>query len=179
MKLDPAVVCRVQELVGETADGILGPKTLAAIHETLELAAKTIPALIAAGVEPVHPVLASSFADPADLSRFAECKSSGKSDQQCFRIGDNGVGKWGNSTAQGTGPCCALPPEDWQHLSCPGLARVLVTVNGRSVVCDLRDTMPKKEHIENGAGIDLNPDACETLGLTPPILVPATWQWLR
>jgi hypothetical protein len=125
----------------------------------------------------VHRVKASSFADPADIAAFKRCKAKGKTDQQCFAVGDNGIGKWGDSTVQGTGPCCALPPEDWRKLAAPRKSKVLVTVGRKSVVCELRDTMPAKRHIKNGAGIDLNPDACAALGLRPPIMVNATWQW--
>jgi len=37
--------------------------------------------------------------------------------------------------------------------------------------------MPWKKNIHNGAGIDLNPDAVRALGLEPPIMVPAKWEW--
>ena len=123
--------------------------------------------------------MASSFADPADIAAFKRAKARGLSDQQAFRYGDNGIGKWGQSTVQGTGPSCALPPEDWQALPHqPQGTKVKVTVRGRFVICELSDTMPGRSAIENGAGIDLNPDACAALGLVPPILVPATWQWV-
>jgi len=128
-------------------------------------------------VGPVHNVKASSFADTADVAAFRRCKAQGKSDQECFKVGDNGIGCWGDDTTANV-PMCALPREDWQSL---GLAargkKVLVTANGKQVVCELRDTMPARANIKNGAGIDLNPAAVKALGLTPPILVNATWQW--
>jgi len=37
--------------------------------------------------------------------------------------------------------------------------------------------MPEKTNITNGAGIDLNPDACAALHLQPPVLTRVTWQW--
>jgi len=43
----------------------------------------------------IHKVIASSFADPADVRAFKRCKAQGKTDQECFRVGDNGVGCWG------------------------------------------------------------------------------------
>ena len=46
----------------------------------------------------IHRVHASSFADPADVRRFRACKAAGKSDQECFKVGDNGVGCWGDDT---------------------------------------------------------------------------------
>lgn len=122
-------------------------------------------------------VLASSFADPADLRAFRRCKAQGKSDRECFKVGDNGIGCWGDDTAADR-PMCALPPEDWRPLGKKARgAAVLVEANGRRAACELRDTMPARRNIKNGAGIDLNPAACRALGLTPPVLVPATWRW--
>lgn len=126
---------------------------------------------------PVHQVKASSFADPADVNAFRRCKAQGKSDQECFKIGDNGIGKWGDDCTSSV-PMCALPPEDWQYLSHPRLSQVLVKANGKQVVCLLGDTMPHKANIKNGAGIDLSPAAVAALGLNPPIMVPATWEWV-
>lgn len=125
-----------------------------------------------------HSVKASSFADPDDIAGFRRCKSQGNSDQVCFGKGDNGIGKWGDDCSEGSGPRCALPPEDWQPLGANARgAKVLVKANGQEVVCELRDTMPHLANIRNGAGIDLNPDACKALGLHPPVMVNATWQW--
>lgn len=124
-----------------------------------------------------HHVLASSFADPRDVSAFRACKAKGHSDQHCFAVGDNGIGVWGDNTT-GKTPMCALPPDDWHPLGKAARgAKVRVTVNGRSVVCELRDTMPPHSRITNGCGIDLNPAACAALGLKPPVKVSATWAW--
>jgi formylmethanofuran dehydrogenase subunit D len=72
---------------------------------------------------------------------------------------------------------CALPPEDWEHLAHPRGTPVLVEANGRSVRAFLYDTMPRRANIKNGAIIDLNPEACKKLGLTPPVMVKARWRW--
>ena len=97
---------------------------------------------------------------------------------EAFKFGDNCVGKWGDLTGEGSGPSCALPPEDWRPLGdAAHLAKVRVFANGRAVVCLLKDTMPKRANIKNGAGIDLNPDACKALGLHPPVMTAATWEW--
>lgn len=130
------------------------------------------------GVSEIHEVRATSFADPADILGFQKAKAKGMTDIQAFAFGDNGVGKWGRSTKEGSGPCCALPPEDWEHLAKPDGTKVRVTVKGKSIVCDLRDTMPKKKNIKNGAGIDLNPDAVKALGQRIPLDVAATWQYV-
>ena len=124
-----------------------------------------------------HHVKASSFADPADVRAFRRCKAQGKSDQECFKCGDNAVGKWGDKT-DADRPMCALPPEDWKPLGNEARgALVKVTRGSRSVVCELRDTMPSRQNIHNDAGIDLNPAACAALGLTPPVMTDVVWEW--
>jgi hypothetical protein len=128
-----------------------------------------------------HHVIASSFADPADVARFKRCKARGFSDQHCFKYGDNGVGCWGDSTGPGSGMSCALPPEDmeerWGCTEAARLKPVRVACNGRETVLLLKDRMPRKAWRTNGASIDLNYDACVFFGLTPPIMEPAVWQW--
>ena len=120
-------------------------------------------------------VLASSFADPQDLADYARSGT--------FAKGDNGVGCWGDATAQEHTPMCALPPEDiiaqWGSLTAKVARhrRVIVSANGHEVVCLLADRMPAKAHITNQAGIDLNPAAAKRLALKPPFLVPALWSW--
>jgi hypothetical protein len=129
-----------------------------------------------------HHVKASSFADPADVAAFRRCKAKGNSDKQCFRVGDNGIGYWEDDTSEGSGPSCALPPEDiidqWGSMSHGWRKPVHVAANGREVICLLKDTMPHRANIKNGAGIDLNPDAVKALGLKPPIMVAAVWSWV-
>lgn len=161
-------ISEIQTVLGVTPDGQWGPKTQGALDALL-----TPP-----GVPGVHHVKASSFADSADVVAFRRCKAQGKSDQECFKVGDNGVGKWGDDTTAGR-PMCALPPEDWKPLGDKARgAKVLVKLaNGCEAVCELRDTMPARANIKNGAGIDLNPAACARLGLRPPVMVAVTWQW--
>lgn len=161
-------VLQAAGLYSGAIDGILGPKSDAAYQALKSLGNNAV----------VNNVLASSFADPADIRAFQRCKDQGKTDQECFKVGDNGIGCWGELTIEGTGPACALPPEDWNKFgSAASGKKVLVKANGKSVVCELKDTMPKQANIKNGARIDLNPDAAKALGLKPPFLVSATWQW--
>jgi hypothetical protein len=128
-----------------------------------------------------HHVLASSFADPADVRRFRKCKDQGKSDEECFKLGDNGVGFFGDDCT-GTIPMCALPPEDmierWETIAAARHREVEVWANGRNVICILADRMPHRANIKNGAGIDLSPAACEALRLSPPIMTPVVWRWI-
>lgn len=129
-------------------------------------------------------VLASSFADPADVRAFKRCKAKGGSDAECFKVGDNGIGCWGDLTAQDQTPMCALPPDDmiarWGSVAKAKRKRVRVArENGISVECILADRMPWKKNIKNGAGIDLNPAASRRLGLKPPFLEKVAWEWVE
>lgn len=125
-----------------------------------------------------HPVKASSFADPADVAAYLRAKAHGMSDARAFKFGDNGIGCWGDDCKGGSGPACALPPEDWKPFKAAARKKkVIVKANGKQVVCELRDTMPHRENITNGAGIDLSPDACAALGVKPPVMIRATWRW--
>lgn len=169
----------IQEILHVAEDGVMGEMTdnayslLDGLPDDAEW-----PAQAPENSDGVHRVNASSFADPADVRAFERCKNQGNSDKFCFGKGDNAVGKWGDSTAAGSGPIVALPPEDWQRFGSSARGKkVLVTANGKSVVAELRDTMPHKANVKNGAGIDLNPDCASALGLNPPFMVEATWAW--
>lgn len=164
-----ARIQRIQQKLGVEADGILGPNTLTAIERAIGMSGF----VSKAGT----PVRASSFADPADVAAFRRCKAKGKSDQECFAVGDNGLGKWGADTT-GRMPMCALPREEWENAGKTGGDKVRVRYKGHESICELGDTMPKYENIENGAGIDMNPALCKALHLTPPVLVEGvTWEW--
>lgn len=170
-----AKIKAIQKLLGVAQDGHWGPKSAVALAELIQWKASSGPTPDEPGW---HHGLASSFADPADIEAFRRCKKEGKSDQECFRVGDNGMGKWGDWTAEGTGPACALPPEDWEPFGEKARRKgVFVRANGKTLYCLLKDTMPRKENIRNGAVIDLSPDAAKALGLEPPFLVGASWRW--
>jgi hypothetical protein len=160
----------VQRILGVEDDGIFGTITERAFH-----------ALATEQDEPpdtgVHAVLASSFADPADIAAFRRCKARGFPDRYCFRLGDNGIGLWGDDTTVDV-PMCALPREKWSRYGDKARGKLVeVSTESTSVVCELRDTMPRESAITNGAGIDLNDAACRALGLRPPVKYPVTWRW--
>ena len=119
------------------------------------------------------------------MTAFNKCKAQGKSDQECFKVGDNGIGCWGDSTVQGTGPSCALPPETmtarWGSKSEAKHKKVVVQLEatGAEVVCVLKDQMPSLKNLANEAHIDLNPDACAALDLEPPIMEKVAWWWME
>lgn len=178
------IIKRCQKRVAETADGIPGIKTWTAIAKALgaDLSESApAPATPTPSNAIEHRVKASSFADPADVEAFRKCKSRGKTDKECFKVGDNGIGCWGDKTSESTGLSCALPPEDmeekWGSVANAKNKLVIVSGNGKTITCVLKDRMPRRANIKNGAGIDLNPDAVRALGMEPPMMIEATWQW--
>jgi len=124
-----------------------------------------------------HKATATSFADPADILAFKKCKAQGMSDKEAFQHGDNGIGCWGDSTVEGTGPSCALSPEamtnKWGSIKAAKHKKVTVWAISRVAECVLKDRLP-----HNSTRIDLNPDACAKLGLVPPVKVSAEWEWV-
>jgi hypothetical protein len=171
--MNESTIKAIQTVIGTTPDGIWGPKSQAALDAIIHPVIWT---------DAPHKVKASSFADPADVRAFRRCKERGGSDDQCFKVGDNGKGYWDDDTSEGSGPSCALPPDDmierWGSIAAAKHKLVEVTYEDKRVTCVLKDRMPWKKNITNGAGIDLNPDAVRAFGLEPPIMVAATWRWL-
>lgn len=163
----------IQRKVGTDDDGKPGPNTARAIADFLGIDTTD---------EQVHHVKASSFADPADVAAFRKCKAQGGSDQQCFKVGDNGIGFRGMDTTDENVPVCALPPEDWRERWGDGNTAngkpVIVTWNGIEVEGVMGDTMPSKDNIHNGAGIDLNSGFAKRFGVQPPFMLNnVTWRW--
>ena len=111
---------------------------------------------------------ATSFADVADLLAFNRARRSGHTEDEALEVGDNGCGVSGLSTVKGTGPCVALS-RNTQGFRLYRTVRVFY--GERFVDCDVRDVSPR-------GVIDLNPDACSELGLTPPVDVMVDWIWL-
>lgn len=173
--MNESTIKAIQGIIGTEQDGIWGPKSQAALDAIIH------PQVATNWTDAPHKVKASSFADPADVRAFRRCKDRGGTDQQCFKVGDNGRGAWGDDTSEGSGSSCALPPDDmiqkWGSIAAAKHKLVEVTYEDKSVTCVLKDRMPWKKNIKNGAGIDLNPDAVRALGLEPPIMVKATWRW--
>lgn len=158
----------IQKILNVSPDGKWGPITQGALDALLEK-------------KDLHYVIASSFADPIDVENFRKCKDRGGTDSDCYKEGDSGVGCWGDNTTTST-PMCALPPDDmvekWGSVLAAKHKEVVVNANNRTVICILADRMPWKRNIKNKAGIDLSPAAVKALGLNPPIMIPATWNWI-
>src|SRR5688572_27886450 len=85
-------IIKIQRWAGAVPDGNFGPVSANAVVQKLGL--DVLP-----DEEPEwRSGKASSFADPKDVAAFKRCKAQGKTDQQCFRVGDNGIGLWGDDT---------------------------------------------------------------------------------
>ena len=127
-----------------------------------------------------HSVFASSFADPDDIRRFKACKAKGKSDQECFKVGDNGIGCWGDDVSEGTGPSCALPPEVmefyWGSVEGAKHKQIVVRRYDKKAVVTIKDRMPHLKNLANAARIDLNPDACKALDIPIPAMHKVIWR---
>jgi len=158
-----AVLERIQNVLSVHADGRWGPRSQTALNR--EVAASG--AIVA---------VASSFADAEDLAAFKKCKKTGKTDRQCFAVGDNGVGKFGANTAQTAIPMVAIHPQDaiarWGSMEAAAHRKVRVRVGSKSVVAYVED------QLGTIGRIDLNPAAAKRLSLVPPFLIRCTWEWV-
>lgn len=152
----------IQAILGGREDGFWGRESQALLNQLVER-------------NEVFTAMASSFADPADLAAFIRCKDSGKSDKQCFKMGDNGIGQFGKITAQTHTPMVALHADDmiakWGSVAGAAHRIVKVSFGPRMVVASVEDRLGARGRI------DLNPAASKILGITPPFLVKCTWSW--
>ena len=154
-----SAIVKIQEILGVTPDGVWGPKSQAALDALKHSEGWTI-------------ATATSFADPADIAAFKKCKQQGGSDHTCFAVGDNGIGLWNDDTTKGSGPCCALPNKVWEPFyHTARKKKVMVQKGDRIVEMELRDTSGSRDVI------DLNPDACQALGLPIPLKDTVRWKW--
>jgi hypothetical protein len=119
--------------------------------------------------------MASSFADPADLRGFKKCKATGKSDKACFAVGDNGVGQFGDITAQTETPFVAIHHSymvsRWGSEHAAAHRDVVLWINGKEATIKVGD------RISALGRIDLNPAAYGLWKLRAPLMVAARWRW--
>ena len=170
------LLAKIQKLLGVGADGFWGPISQKALNDELAGGAAT-GAGKSAGGGAGFKAIASSFADPADVVAFNKCKATGKTDQACFKVGDNGIGQFGKITAQTHTPMVAICKDDmiarWGSVGAAAHRAVTVTINGKTIQATVEDRL-------GVAGrIDLNPACAKQLGLTPPFLVKnCVWNWV-
>jgi len=163
-------LAKIQKLLNVENDGFWGPKSQEALNDELAGGGG------GGGGNGPFEAVASSFADPKDLEDFKRCKAQGKTDKECFKVGDNGIGKFGKLTAQTITPMVAVHPSDakkrWGSMNAAAHRMVRVTVHDKSVEASVEDQL-------GVAGrIDLNPASAKKLGLNPPFTVDCTWEWV-
>lgn len=120
---------------------------------------------------------ASTFADLADLAAYKKAKANGLSEKEALAKGDNGIGCWGDNTAQVVVAMVAIPPEDMVRIF-GGVLRAkhkhvnIIRIDGKGVkhecLAIIADIMPhlKRALAQNGCEIDCNPATVEQLHLS-------------
>ncbi len=170
-------LAKIQALLGAVPDGNWSQQS----QKLLKAVLKKGDSSGGAGGDGPFKAKASSFADPADVAAFRKCKAKGKTDGECFKVGDNGIGKWGTDTTSTTKPMVAIHEKDatarWGSLDAAAHRKVRVTViaSGQSVVATVEDKLG------TAGRIDLNPGAAKKLGLSIPIDPGKTaveWEWV-
>jgi hypothetical protein len=154
---------KIQALLGVDVDGVWMSQSQGALN-----------ALVAAQDGWIT-CKASSFADPGDLAVFKLCKASGKSDVQCFAKGDNGIGEFGDITAQTVTPFVAIHKSymisRWGSVHAAAHREVIVWING------VMKTIKVGDRISEPGRIDLNPAAYCLWKFKAPLMVVARWRW--
>jgi hypothetical protein len=160
-------LAQIQQLLGVQPDGIWGPKSQAALDTECGRG-------LSAATPTIHQVHASSFADPADIEAFKKCKATGRTDEQCFEVGDNGVGYWGDDTTNVDQLYVALHAdhlrERWGSLAAAKHKAVLVECNGKSMQCIVGDLCGVHERVDLAPGAQFRlrprgrPSSCRRRG---------------
>lgn len=158
-----------------SVDGDFGLLTQKALHALDVDVDETVP-IDEWPSETVFRGKASSFADPKDIADFKRCKSKGGSDQQCFKVGDNGVGFWGDDTTDVNKPFVAvhheLLEEKYGSLANARHRSVRVTIDGKTALCLVGDICGVKTRVDLAVG------AQKLFELTAPFLKTASWELL-
>lgn len=187
------IIEQIQTIIGVTPDGIWGPISQSALIASDDATKEKVQAILGVTVDgqwgPVSqgalnaargsvgftPTTFSSFADPADVRAFKQCKKTGRSDVSCFNEGDNGIGQFGQITAQDTIPMVAINGEEmkarWGSIGAAAHRIVLIRTTGDTIEARVED------RISAPGRVDLNPAAAKALGLEPPFLTHGEWMW--
>lgn len=156
----------IQGILGVTQDGMWGPVSQAALNE----------ATGGAQAQGWRDTKFTSFADPADVVAFKKCKTTGKTDVQCFAVGDNGIGQFGKITAQEHTPMVAIHGEEmearWGSRAAAAHRPVELEYQGKIIQATCEDRISAR------GKVDLNPACAKMLGLKPPFVVNGRWRWV-
>ncbi|MFZ2279293.1 MAG: hypothetical protein WAW39_15985 [Prosthecobacter sp.] len=165
LKAPVTIKKRIQAWLGVVVDGLWGAKSQGALN-----------GLNSSGVDSWIYCEASSFADPADLRAFKQCKATGKTDLQCFAVGDNGVGECGVITSQEHTPYVAVHKDfmisRWGSKGAAWLREVEVFANGVTFRAKVGDRISARGRI------DLNPACLKLINKPAPLKTAAKWRWV-
>jgi len=159
-------IIEIQKLLKVAPDGVWGPVTESALRAAVAHFSW-------------HKTKASSFADASDLEAFLRCKAKGKSDIECFKVGDNGIGYSGIVTATEAECYAALTraalEAAWGSLKNAVQRKIEVRCGNKTALGAIGDYM--SPDLASGATIDLNPGFAKALGLKPPFIAEVSWRW--
>lgn len=165
LKASPTIKKRIQKVLRVEEDGVWGPMSQAALNAWC---------MTCSGLW--IECEASSFADPADIVAFKRCKATGKSDVKCFEVGDNGVGQFGDITAQELKPFVAVHKDfmisKWGSVHAAAHRDVELCINGQMIIAKVGDRISARGRI------DCNPAVLRLLKLKAPLKIAAKWRWL-
>ena len=132
---------------------------------------------------------ATSYADTKDMAAYQAALvlglrmglSQAKAQEAARKVGDPGIGWMDNVLSDPNTAWVAVPYEMWHDRwgtkKNAHLRKLWVTINGKTVLCTLGDTMPHLANITNGAVVDLAPGAQRAFGLKAPFKVECSWAW--
>lgn len=165
----------IQTILGVDPDGDIGFGTRAAFDALDDAATAELAAKREGSIEGWRKTRFSSFADPADVRAFEHCKATGKSDIQCFAVGDNGIGQFGKITAQEDVAMVAVHGVEmirrWGSINAAAHKPVLIRCNGKQFAAKVEDRISEKGRV------DLNPACAKIIGIHPPFLLDGEWCW--
>ncbi|HUD75314.1 MAG TPA: hypothetical protein VMQ76_09605 [Terracidiphilus sp.] len=129
----------------------------------------------------MKPTIATSFADPADITAYERAKARGATEEQALAVGDNGIGYYGFDTKKGSGARSSLPAhvivDRWGSMT-NGRGRLIrVFFKSQWIDTILSDEGPGPKEEAEGHGLDLNYDAWAALGVSVPAEEQVEWDW--
>lgn len=123
----------------------------------------------------IHHATATSFADQKDVEAYRHALAQGKTELEALAVGDNGVGCWGDVTAQEHTAYAALHRDDlvdrWGSVDAARHKGIKVQLRGRQIRAVIGDRCGVRGRV------DLNPACLVQLGVKPGLKEAVAWYW--